>query len=106
MKTELKIILEKMDKSQLIAFISHLTKNANNDSFWQKVEEYIPCFYDKNMFDSMDFRLLVYLTMPENRHLIEPHDNSTYLKNRTLEEILNKQDLQKYVTRGDIIFED
>lgn len=106
MKTELKIILEKMDKSDLISFIGHIIRTSNSDSFWQKIEEYIPIFYDDDMFENMDFRLLVYLAMPENRHLIEPYDSGTYLVNRTLNEILNKQDLQKYVTRGDIIFED
>ena len=106
MKTELKIILEKMDKSDLISFIGHIIINSNSDSFWQKIEEYIPIFYDDDMFEDMDFRLLVFLSMPKNRHLVEPHDNSTYLENRTLSEILNEEDLKKYISGGVIVFED
>lgn len=106
MKTELKVILEKMDKSDLIAFISHLMRNINSDSFFKNVEKYIPYFYDEDMFQSMDFRLLVFLSIPENRHLLEHFDNSTYLENKTLSEILNEEDLKKYVSGGDIVFEE
>ena len=106
MKTELKIILEKMDKSDLISFIGHIIINSNSDSFWQKIEEYIPIFYDDDMFENIDFRLLVYLAMPKNRHLIEPYDSRTYLENRTLSEILNEEDLKKYISGGVIVFED
>lgn len=105
MKTELKIILEKMDKNDLIAFIGHITRNIDGDTFFQKIEKYIPYFYDDDMFKSVDFKLLVFLSMPKNRHLIQHYDESIYLENRTLEEILNEDNLKKYVS-GDIVFED
>ncbi len=102
MKTELKIMLQKMQKEELIDFIGLIISKPN---FFDNIDEYISHYFCEDMFESIDFRLLVYLTMPENRHLTAPNEVNPFYEFSTLDKILDIVKLKKYVSGENIHLE-
>jgi hypothetical protein len=49
MKTELKIILQKMQKKELIDFIGLVLEKPN---IWENIDEYISHYFCEDMFES------------------------------------------------------
>ncbi len=103
MKTELRIILQKMQKKELIDFIGLVLEKPN---FWDNMDEYISHYFCKDMFESIDFRLLVYLTMPENRHLTTSVEINPFYEFSSLDKILDIKKLKKYVESDENIILD
>ena len=102
MKPELKIILQKMQKKELIDFIGLVLEKPN---FWDNMDEYISHYFSEDMFESIDFKLLVYLSMPENRNLTTPKEVNPFYEFSSIDKILNVENLKKYVSDENINLE-
>ena len=102
MKPELKIILQKMQKKELIDFIGLVLEKPN---IWENIDEYISHYFCEDMFESIDFKLLVYLSMPENRNLTIPNEVNPFYEFSSLDKILNVENLKKYVSGENIHLE-